>query len=148
VQVLGSRLQNEPIETWQRVVADLQARATHAQAADQVSDILKICRLSYTALSLDAKQCFMTFAAYPEDARVPGEQLMQLWAALAAVPSTRGYRTAEKQLSELMDRCLVQRDPKGYYVHDVLRDVAVHEARDKSSGCIYESDQVRSRSEA
>jgi hypothetical protein len=97
----------------------------------------------------------MTFAAYPEDERVLGGNLQQLWAALAPVPTAGGYKLAEKYLSELVDRSLVPRSEyfyswadygadygANYHMHDVLRDVAVQASRDKSSGCLYNMDEV------
>lgn len=97
----------------------------------------------YDALPPALKQCYLTFAAYPEGESVPGEELAQMWAALAEEP-VPGCEEAEGHLAQLVARGLVLRDDeKGYYMHYVLRILAVHEARKPRMRCHYEVDNDR-----
>lgn len=96
----------------------------------------------YDALSPALKQCYLTFAAYPKGERVPGEELVQLWAVLAEVPIP-GCKVAERYLADLVARCLVHRDEKRYHMHDILRSLAVLEAGEPGMRCHYDVDNVR-----
>lgn len=78
---------------------------------------------------------------------MPAEQLLQLWAAMAPVPikGASGLAAAQEHLYDLEDRCLVQRDEHGCYMHDILRGLAVSEAKVRGRRrCYYDVDRVRS----
>lgn len=137
---MGAKLNGQSLDEWEQLIVRLAAGG--AAATTDLQDIMRICKPSYDALPLALKQCYLTFAAYPEDKRVPGAELVQLWAALAAVP-VPGCEAAEKYLAELVARCLVLRDWEAYHMHDILRDLAVQEAGKSGSRCRYDVDKVR-----
>jgi hypothetical protein len=105
----------------------------HSYSGDEIQ---KICMPSYEALPLSLKRCFVTFATFPEDHRVPEDTLVSLWASwdVASSPQeTHDY--ARGCLSRLQDACLIKHevnlgawegipDTVVYYMHDVLRDLA------------------------
>ena len=145
LQVLGSSLQGKPLATWQSVITSLRAivypgciesrapqTAAVAGAAGPAVGLRIVTRPagprmlsqpSYDTLPPHLKQCFMDFAAYPEDARVPEDELAALWAATATVPTTLEW--GREQLRQLKLRSLVMQDYGGVYMHDILRDLAV-----------------------
>ena len=82
------------------------------------------CRVSYDALPPALQDCFCDFAAYPEDWRVPGHEIVALWAAKVPLPDAAAETRARHLLGELEARSMVLRDHNGCYVHDVMREVA------------------------
>jgi hypothetical protein len=125
LQVLGSSLPGKSPAEWEEVIKKLKAIE---RTLPQTKQIQARCQPSYDALPPHLQQCFMDFAAYPEDARVPERELASLWAATATVP--QGVEWGRQQLEELKLRSLVLQDSRGVYVHDILRDLAVIAATD------------------
>jgi RNase P/RNase MRP subunit POP5 len=106
MQVLGSRLRGADREAWRQLIDDLDAGG---KAADNITEeIRRTCKPSYTALPLPLKRCFVTFAAYPEDAQIEEDELVALWAAADPVHGAGTTRRARQRLRDLHARCLVQ----------------------------------------
>ncbi|XP_078159334.1 putative disease resistance RPP13-like protein 3 isoform X2 [Carex rostrata] len=97
---------------------------------------------SYEDLPQHLKDCFLYFAAFPEDYEISGVHVTRMWMAEGFVPKN-GAGTiedrAEKCLEELVQRCLIQVTKKswnGYCrycsIHDLLRDLAIRKAKDEN----------------
>ncbi|XP_078159341.1 putative disease resistance RPP13-like protein 3 [Carex rostrata] len=97
---------------------------------------------SYKDLPQYLKDCFLYFSAFPEDYEISGVHVTRMWMAEGFIPKdgagTIEYR-AEKCLEELVQRCLIQVTKKswnGYCkycsMHDLLRDLAIREAKDEN----------------
>ncbi|XP_078158117.1 disease resistance protein RPP13-like [Carex rostrata] len=97
---------------------------------------------SYEDLPRYLKDCFLYFAAFPEDYKISGVHVTRMWMAEGFVPKA-GAGTiddkAEKCLEELVERCLIQVTKKswnGYCkycnMHDLLRDLAISKAKEEN----------------
>jgi Leucine-rich repeat (LRR) protein len=127
LQTLGASLVGKHVAEWEQLVQRLRAVD---QTLPQFKVIMACCRPSYEALPPHLQRCFMDFAAYPEGAHVPADELVALWAARAPLMSAASIAAAELKLKQLHQRCLVSEDGDGsYHMHNVLRDIAVLEAR-------------------
>jgi hypothetical protein len=144
MQVLGSRLCGADTEAWKQLIDDLDAGG---KGADNITEaIRRTCKPSYTALPLALKRCFVTFAAYPEDAQIEEDELVALRAAAEPVHDAGTTRSARQRLRDLQARCLVQcrtsdRGKPAMAMHDILRDIASQEAA--HHGCLFVMGEVR-----
>ncbi|XP_072988862.1 probable disease resistance RPP8-like protein 2 [Typha latifolia] len=115
-----------------------------AQTLDWQSDgkeCMDILAMSYEDLPSSLKPCFMYLASFPEDYKIPAGSLTKMWIAEGFISQgTRGTleETAESFLEELIQRCMVQvaqrssslSGVKACRVHDLLRDLALSEAKE------------------
>lgn len=101
-------------------------------ARDATAEVHDIIVPSFNALSLPVKRCFISFAAYHEDARIPVDRLLSLWSGWELVAGLQATRAAQTYLNKLKDACLIHFDvtEQCVYMHDVLRDLAVRRARE------------------
>lgn len=128
LELVGSVLRGEPAAQWRTVLAQLQGISADGSRGP-MKQAMEQCRWSYHRLSPALQRCFLDMAAYPEDARVPGAELVRLWALHAPLPSADAEVVAEQQVSELARRSLLQRAyGDNFFVHDVLWDIAAEEA--------------------
>ncbi|KAJ4755512.1 Disease resistance protein (CC-NBS-LRR class) family [Rhynchospora pubera] len=114
----------------------LQTLSWHDEGCERINTITA----SYEHLPLAKKLCFLYFAAFPEDKEIDAKSLLQIWVAERLVPDEVNRtleETAECFLEDLVQRSLVQvsnRFPDGSIkycqVHDVLRDLAIHKAKE------------------
>ncbi|CAM6040806.1 unnamed protein product, partial [Sphagnum compactum] len=94
-------------------------------------------RLSYDNLDKDSpecKECFLGFAAFPEDRMVWMEELIKLWKAQGLLDNRfeNDLKSAYYLVGLLVARSLIERTQdkysllSTYKVHDVIRDLALH----------------------
>ncbi|RVW87147.1 putative disease resistance protein [Vitis vinifera] len=94
----------------------------------------------YNDLPYYLKPCFLYFGLFPEDLEIPVGKLVLLWIAEGFVQQ-RGEESmedvAEDFLEELVDRSMIQVAEKRYNgkikmcrIHDLLRDLAMSEAKE------------------
>ncbi|KAL1561249.1 putative late blight resistance protein R1A-10 [Salvia divinorum] len=99
-----------------------------------------ILSLSYNHLPNHLKPCFLYMGAFPEDDEIDGFRLVRLWVAEGFVKSN-GEKSLEEEaedwLKSLVDRNLFlvrkyKKDgkPKGYSMHDMLRDLCIRKCDD------------------
>ncbi|XP_042489778.1 disease resistance protein RPM1-like [Macadamia integrifolia] len=119
-------------EVWQK-------RLTQLVGLEQYSrdDTVKAILLSYDALALPLKSCFLYFSIFPKDIEIPLERVIRLWVAEGLVVETSTpMRTATEAsmayLQELINRELIQPghvdvkgDLKSCKFDDQVRRVAV-----------------------
>jgi NB-ARC domain len=130
LQTLGASVRGKGAQQWQELIERLQRIDP---ALPQTQQIMARCKPSYDALPPQLQQCFVDFAAYPEDTHVPANELIALWAARAPFMTPASFAAAEGQLAQLTQRILVIKDVfRGYYMHDILRDISVVEARESA----------------
>ncbi|XP_042483645.1 disease resistance protein RPP13-like [Macadamia integrifolia] len=136
IVVLGGLLSTKErtLSVWNKVVESVNWQLN--EGPQQCMDILA---LSYTDLPYYLQSCFLYFGLYPEDYEISSEKLIRLWVAEGFILQ-RGEETmedtAEEYLEELIDRSMIQaasRRPDGGVekcrIHDLLRDLAVSEAK-------------------
>ncbi|KAJ4798394.1 Disease resistance protein RPP8 [Rhynchospora pubera] len=136
--VLGSILsrRERTKNAWQRVHDTLD---WHDEKAKRCSEVLL---LSYVELPYHLKPCFLYFASFPEDHEISANHVIRMWIAEGFIPRDgRGNmeERAQNILDELLQRSLVQVIKKSWdgkcktcRVHDLVRDMAVHEARQEN----------------
>ncbi|XLR21220.1 putative disease resistance protein At1g50180 [Arachis hypogaea] len=106
--------------------------------------VMNVLKLSYDNLLQRLKPCFLYFAVFPEDYRIPVKQLIQLWIAKGLIqPPKSGTSSAGKledmakeYLNELVDRSFVlvaRKRSNGSLsvcrIHDLLRDLCISESK-------------------
>ncbi|XP_042486471.1 disease resistance protein RPH8A-like [Macadamia integrifolia] len=136
IVVLGGLLSTKErtLGVWNKVLESVNWQLN--EGPQQCMDILA---LSYTDLPYYLQSCFLYFGLYPEDYEISSEKLIRLWVAEGFILQ-RGEETmedtAEEYLEELIDRSMIQaasRRPDGGVekcrIHDLLRDLAVSEAK-------------------
>ncbi|XP_078158847.1 disease resistance protein RPP13-like [Carex rostrata] len=97
---------------------------------------------SYEDLPRYLKDCFLYFAAFPEDYKISGVHVTRMWMAEGFIPKNGAGTVddkSEKCLEELVERCLIQVTKKswnGYCkycnMHDLLRDLAITKAKEEN----------------
>ncbi|XP_078150790.1 disease resistance protein RPP13-like [Carex rostrata] len=108
--------------------------------SDEGKNCMDVLAMSYEDMPHHLKACFIYFSSFPEGHEISAKHLIRLWTAEGFIPCT-GSRTmeetAEDCLDELVQRCMVQVSSrytdgslKNLKVHDLLRDLAVHEAKE------------------
>ncbi|KAF8364591.1 hypothetical protein HHK36_033437 [Tetracentron sinense] len=100
----------------------------------------KVLALSYADFPYYLKSCFLYFGLFPEDAEIRADRLIRLWIAEGFVQQ-RGEEmmedVAEDYLEELIHRSLIQVGQRRRFdggvetcrIHDLLRDLAISEAK-------------------
>ncbi|OAY40597.1 putative disease resistance protein At1g50180 [Manihot esculenta] len=137
IVILGGLLSRKEKTTcvWSRVLQSVNWQLTH-----DPNKLLEILALSYNDLPYYLKPCFLYFGLFPEDLEIPAPKLMLFWIAEGFVQQ-RGEEAmedvAEDFLEELIDRSMVQVVERRYdgkikacRIHDLLRDLAISEAKE------------------
>ncbi|KAG6534765.1 hypothetical protein ZIOFF_008668 [Zingiber officinale] len=108
------------------------------EGEDQIQSILA---LSYHDLPHHLKPCFLYFAAFPEDYIIAAERIIHLWIAEGFIQTKDKVDQtmedlAEAYLKDLTDRSMLQTERMNHFyvqsvrIHDLLLDLARHEARE------------------
>ncbi|KAJ1704281.1 hypothetical protein LUZ63_004060 [Rhynchospora breviuscula] len=94
--------------------------------------------MSYEDMPFYLKPCFLHLASFPEDYEIDVSRLIRMWAAERIIPPNDKKtmeETAEDLLQQLFQRNMVQLSLSRYVylgtcrVHDLLRELAMHEAK-------------------
>ncbi|KAJ9679060.1 hypothetical protein PVL29_021093 [Vitis rotundifolia] len=146
IVVLGSLLSRKVKTTlsWEKVLKSLKWHLN--QGPESCFGILA---LSYNDLPYYLKSCFLYCGLFPEDSEIKVSKLFQMWIAEGFV-QRRGEEmveeVAEDYLEELVDRSMirvVKRKSNGGIkscrIHDLLRDLAISEAKDSKFFEVYEN---------
>ncbi|KAJ4977229.1 hypothetical protein NE237_002335 [Protea cynaroides] len=136
IVVLGGLLstKEKTPSVWSKVLESANWQLN--QGPNQCKDILA---LSYINLPYYLQSCFLYFGLFPEDYEIESRKLIQLWVAEGFIQQ-RGDETilediAEEYLEELIQRSMIQATRRldgGVYtcrIHDLLRDLAISEAK-------------------
>ncbi|KAJ4779398.1 Disease resistance family protein [Rhynchospora pubera] len=128
--ILSTRGQN--YHDWKKVLDTMDWH-------DEGKDCMDVLAMSYEDMSFYLKTCFLYLASFPEDYEISARRLIRMWVAEGFLPQKMKKtmeETAEVCLEELSQRSMIQvsnRYPNGSLkycrVHDILRDLAMHEAR-------------------
>ncbi|KAL6323495.1 hypothetical protein AAG906_039069 [Vitis piasezkii] len=138
IVVLGGLLSLKDLtrDSWLKVLKSMDWHLS--QGPDSCLGILA---LSYNDLPSYLKPCFLYCGVFPEDSEIKATKLIRLWVAEGFVQK-RGKETledvAEDYLYELIQRSMIQvadtRDngrAKSCHIHDLLRDLAISEAKEE-----------------
>ena len=146
IVVLGgllSRKEKTPL-AWQKVLDSLTWHLN--QGPDSCLGVLA---LSYNDMPYYLKSCFLYCGLFPEDSEIRTDKLIRLWVAEGFI-QRRGKEivedVAEDHLQELVHRSMIQVADKSFdgrvmscRMHDLLRDLAISEAKDTKFFEGYES---------
>ncbi|KAJ1704212.1 hypothetical protein LUZ63_003991 [Rhynchospora breviuscula] len=147
--VLGSILSRDrTYNAWKRVNETLE---WHDDRAKRCYEVLL---LSYLDLPYHLKPCFLYFASFPEDYEISAKHVIRMWIAEGFIPSGNGTmeERAQNILEELLQRSLVQVIKKSWdskcktcRVHDLVRDMAIQEAREENFFTVFtkEDDEIQ-----
>ncbi|KAJ4749661.1 Disease resistance family protein [Rhynchospora pubera] len=95
---------------------------------------MNILAMSYEDMPYYLKSCFLHLVCFPEDYEIEYYCLIRMWVAESIIPQNNKKtmeETAEDCLQQLIQRNMVQlsyNSSKICRVHDLLRDLAIHEA--------------------
>ncbi|KAJ4808915.1 Disease resistance family protein [Rhynchospora pubera] len=128
--ILSTRHQN--YHDWKKV---LDTMDWHQEGRD----CMNVLAMSYEDMPYYLKPCFIYLASFPEDYQISARNLIYMWVAEGFIPE-QGKKTleetAENFLDQLYERSMVQVSSrycngsiKYFRVHDLLHDLAMHEAR-------------------
>ncbi|WKA05985.1 hypothetical protein VitviT2T_023914 [Vitis vinifera] len=131
--LLSTKERTEP--SWERVLESIDWHLNRGPES-----CFGILALSYNDLPYYLKSCFLYCGIFPEDSEIKASKLIHLWIAEGFV-QRRGIEKlediAEDYLYELIHRSMVQVARKkangrvmSCRIHDLLRDLAISEARD------------------
>jgi hypothetical protein len=96
------------------------------------AELYQRVRWSYNDLPNNLKMCFLYCAAFPEDASIEVETLVEMWTVERLVPQKRTtyfMDVGRDYIDALVDRCLIEyvdAEKEAIKVHDVLRDMAIY----------------------
>ena len=137
IMVLGGLLstKEKTKASWEKVLASIDWHLDQGPES-----CMGILALSYNDLPYYLKSCFLYCGIFPEDSNIDASKLIRLWLAEGFIQRRGKERLediAEDYLHELIDRSLIQvaeqRVDGGVTscrMHDLLRDLAVSEAKD------------------
>ncbi|RVX09925.1 putative late blight resistance protein-like R1B-11 [Vitis vinifera] len=131
----GSKVLITTRGSWEKVLASIEWYLDQGPES-----CMGILALSYNDLSYYLKSCFLYCGIFPEDSEIEASKLIRLWLAEGFI-QRRGKETlegiAEDYMHELIHRSLIQVAERrvdggveSCRMHDLLRDLAVLEAKD------------------
>ncbi|RVW20170.1 putative disease resistance protein [Vitis vinifera] len=131
--LLSTKEKTKP--SWEKVLASIEWYLDQGPES-----CMGILALSYNDLPYYLKSCFLYCGIFPEDSEIKASKLIRLWLAEGFI-QRRGKETlediAEDYMHELIHRSLIQVAERrvdggveSCRMHDLLRDLAVLEAKD------------------
>ena len=131
-------------QSWEKVLASIEWHL------DQGPDsCMRILALSYNDLPFYLKSCFLYCGIFPEDSEIDAWDLIKLWMAEGFIQIRGKERLediAEDYMHELIHRSLIQVADrrldgrvKSCRMHDLLRDLAVKQAKDANFFEVHEN---------
>ncbi|KAJ9681491.1 hypothetical protein PVL29_020386 [Vitis rotundifolia] len=146
VVVLGGLLstKEKTKPSWEKVLASIEWYLDQGPES-----CMGILALSYNELPYYLKSCFLYCGIFPEDSEIYASKLIQLWLAEGFI-QRRGKETlediAEDYMHELIHRSLIQVAERrvdggvgSCRMHDLLRDLAVLEAKNATFFEVHEN---------
>ncbi|KAG0554668.1 hypothetical protein KC19_12G109800 [Ceratodon purpureus] len=139
LKVIGRAMKGKSkLGEWRNMLRRLRVSSMGDRSVDQ--QLFERLRNSYDELLDSTKICFLYFAAFPEDFKVPVEHLHQIWIAEGLfgesdLDDKAALDEAESAVKELLDRSLIEKcwdEEDGcecVKMHDILRDLAIQMTR-------------------
>ena len=146
IVVLGGLLstKEKTKQSWEKVLASIEWHLDQGPES-----CMGILALSYNDLPYYLKSCFLYCGIFPEDSKIDAWQLIKLWLAEGFIQRRGKERLediAEDYMHQLIHRSLIQvadRRVDGRVescrMHDLLRDLAVSEAKDANFFEVHEN---------
>ncbi|XP_034709738.1 putative disease resistance protein At1g50180 [Vitis riparia] len=140
--LLSTKEKTQP--SWEKVLASIEWYLDQGPES-----CMGILALSYNDLPYYLKSCFLYCGIFPEDSEIEASKLIRLWLAEGFI-QRRGKETlediAEDYMHELIHRSLIQVAERrvdggveSCRMHDLLRDLAVLEAKDANFFEVHEN---------
>ncbi|KAL8048381.1 hypothetical protein ABFX02_07G060800 [Erythranthe guttata] len=144
----GSLLRKKTLAEWERVNQQIDTYLNcPGEGVVSNKQVKQVLDLSYNVLPYYLKPCFLYLGCFPEDKEIDTERLYLLWMADGLIPYEEKGKNetlrdvAERYLSELASRCMVQvqRDEysiaynkfKSCRLHDLMRDLCLSKGEEK-----------------
>jgi Leucine-rich repeat (LRR) protein len=137
LKVIGRAMKGKrDIREWRKTLRNLQGSSMFNKGVEK--ELFERLHISYDQLDEPIKKCFLYFAAFPEDCKIPVQHLCQVWVVEGLfgeeLEKEEALDEAHCALNELLGRSLIERgyddkrSGKGEWVqmHDVLHDLAIH----------------------
>ena len=137
IVVLGGLLstKEKTKQSWEKVLASIEWHLDQGPES-----CMGILALSYNDLPYYLKSCFLYCGIFPEDSKIKARKLIQMWMAEGFIQRRGKERLediADDYMHELIHRSLIQVADrkldgrvKSCRMHDLLRELAVSEAKD------------------
>ncbi|KAJ0045028.1 hypothetical protein Pint_04138 [Pistacia integerrima] len=134
IVIIGSALKEKGIDEWTLVFEKLQKSklVDIRNDIDVDADVYAILKVSYDYLEgQKTKLCFLLCSLFPEDYKIPLEELVCYGMGLGLFPDVDSIEQARRQLrvmvNKLIASCLlIDAGVEGFVkMHDVIRDVAL-----------------------
>ncbi|XP_078165492.1 putative disease resistance RPP13-like protein 3 [Carex rostrata] len=152
--VLGGILSTKDrnYHAWERVFRTMDWHSKGKECMD-------VLAMSYEDMPYYLKACFLYLALFPEDYQISARRLIRMWVAEGFIPQEERItmeEIAEDYLYELFQRSMIQVSSrhvngsiKCFQVHDLLRDLAMHKAREENFVMVFseESDSKKPNKE-
>ncbi|XP_078152806.1 toMV susceptible protein tm-2-like [Carex rostrata] len=141
--ILSTKENSYPV--WERVLRTIN---WHSDG----KDCMRVLAMSYEDMPYYVKACFLYLASFPEDYEIPAKRLIRMWVAEGFIPQEERKtmeETAEDCLEQLFQRSMVHVSSrymngsiKSCQVHDLLRNLAMHEASQENFVTIFSQDSI------
>ncbi|XP_047947047.1 probable disease resistance protein At1g58390 isoform X2 [Salvia hispanica] len=138
------RAKEYDLPEWKKVNANMELYLRHGEGVEEYKIVKHVLELSYDALPYYLKPCFLYLACFPEDHNIDLERLYLLWMAEGFIsyqdkgPNETLRDVAQRYLTELVMRCMVQLHKAEYYsplnkfdkcgLHDLMHDLCSSKA--------------------
>ncbi|KAJ3685402.1 hypothetical protein LUZ61_014566 [Rhynchospora tenuis] len=146
--VLGGILstKNQTCHDWKKVLDTMDWH-------EEGKDCMQVLAMSYEDMPFYLKACFLYLSSFPENFEIYAIRLINMWVAERIIPQQEKKtmeETAEVCLDQLIQRSLVQvssRNTDGSIkrcrVHDLVRDLAMHEGIKENFISVFSEPQGR-----
>ncbi|XP_056694532.1 disease resistance protein RPP8 [Spinacia oleracea] len=159
VALAGILNTRESIGEWQLVSDTVRSRVMEGTYTDISSSVQDLLALSYEDLPYDLKPCFLYLGVFPEDCQISAGMLTRMWIAEGLVVAPNQEMSEEdvavQCLEELSHRFMIQVVKtnfkgaiKAFHLHDLLRDLCLKKAKEKSFLHVYTGTSDQATSEA
>ncbi|XP_011014395.1 PREDICTED: probable disease resistance protein At4g27220 isoform X2 [Populus euphratica] len=151
ITMAGTMKGVEDIHEWRNALDDL--RQSRVRKDDMEPEVFHILRYSYNHLSEEAvQQCFLHCALFPEDFKIPREDLIAYLIDEGVIEGLRSreaeFDKGHSMLNKLESVCLLE-SAKMYggrrcvKMHDLIRDMAIQILQENSQGMVKAGAQLR-----
>lgn len=150
IETVGMSLRGKSVHEW-KIAFDRLKNSKPLDIEEGVRDIFACLQLSYDYLgSKLAKSLFLMCGLFPEEHKIPIEDLFRFGVGLGFCGEVESFDIARSQviasISKLIDSCLLMHCEESKYevkMHDVVRDVALWIASQED--CVINVNQAKAR---
>uniref|UniRef100_A0A6N2KWW2 Uncharacterized protein n=1 Tax=Salix viminalis TaxID=40686 RepID=A0A6N2KWW2_SALVM len=146
--IAGTMKGVDGMHEWRNTLEELKQSKVPQDKVEE--EVFQILRFSYTHLNdEDLQQCFLYCGLYPEDFKIPRENLIDYLIDEGVVKRQKSREAEINKGHTMLDRlervCLLERLRGGYYVkmHDLIRDMAIQILEENSRAIVKAGAQLK-----